>query len=141
MVERCADCQRPYGSAGFPDLIIPNWAWRQISPSGDENGLLCPSCIIARLHISSITCEGAFMSGPVTSVSRELMTTMRWVENLREQGYGWQCPKCGTACVRDQSPKGGDNAVGSIHAGPVSEAETPKESFHPLANTRESRHG
>jgi hypothetical protein len=91
----CEDCGRLYGSAGFPDLIIPNSAWREISPNGDETGLLCPSCLIARLHINGRTCEGAFMSGPVISVSRELMTTMRWVENLREQGHGWSCPNCG----------------------------------------------
>lgn len=81
----CHDCGRPYGSAGFPDLVIPNSAWRQISPTGDDGGLLCPSCICARLEISGITCEGAFMSGPIRTVSPELMTTMRWVENMRER--------------------------------------------------------
>ncbi len=107
---KCFDCNRPYGSAGFPDLIIPNDAWRQISPSGDEGGLLCPSCMIARLSISGIACEGAFMSGPITSVSRELMTTMRWVENLREQGHGWACPKCSE--LRENTTKTLDNQGG-----------------------------
>lgn len=78
----CADCGRPYGSGGFPDLIIPYWAWKQISPTGDGGGLLCPSCICARLHIQGIRCEGAFMSGPIVSVSQPMMETMRRVENI-----------------------------------------------------------
>jgi hypothetical protein len=78
----CEDCKRPYGSGGFPDLIIPYWAWKQISPTGDDGGLLCPSCICYRLHVQGIRCEGAFMSGPIESVSRPVMDTMRRVENI-----------------------------------------------------------
>lgn len=67
---RCYDCGRPYGDEhGFPDLVIPHEAWKQISPSGDEGGLLCPSCLCHRLAISGIRCEGAFTSGPIESVS------------------------------------------------------------------------
>ena len=91
----CEDCNRPYGERGFHDLIIPNDAWRRISTNGDETGLLCPSCLLARLERAGISCDGALLSGPVRTVSPELMTTMRWVENLREQGHGWNCPKCG----------------------------------------------
>lgn len=79
----CDDCKRPYGHEnGFPDLIIPFWAWVRISPNGDDSGLLCPSCICKRLHDAGITCEGAFMSGPIRSVSPELMHTMRGIENI-----------------------------------------------------------
>lgn len=79
----CEDCNRPYGSAGgFPDLVIPYWAWKQISPTGDDGGLLCPSCICERLHIQGIRCEGAFMSGPIISVSEPTMNALRRVENI-----------------------------------------------------------
>jgi hypothetical protein len=78
----CHDCARSYGSGGFPDLIIPFWAWKRISPTGDDGGLLCPSCICARLHMEGITCEGAFMSGPITSVTAPTMNVMRRVENI-----------------------------------------------------------
>lgn len=79
----CQDCQRPYGDEhGFPDLIIPYDAWKQISPSGDDGGLLCPSCICKRLHDKGIRCEGAFMSGPIESVSRPVMYVLRRVENI-----------------------------------------------------------
>jgi len=67
----CYDCRRPYGSAGFPDLVVPHDVWKQISPTGDEGGLLCPSCLIARLSISRIECVGFLASGPLQSVSRE----------------------------------------------------------------------
>lgn len=79
----CEDCDRPYGSdGGFPDLIIPYEAWKQISPTGDDGGLLCPSCICKRLHDKGIRCEGAFMSGPITSVDQTTMRNLRRVENI-----------------------------------------------------------
>jgi len=79
----CFDCKRPYGDEhGFPDLVIPFWAWKQISPDGDDGGLLCPSCICKRLHEAQISCEGAFASGPITSVSGPVMNLLRRVENI-----------------------------------------------------------
>lgn len=94
----CEDCGREYGSRyGFPDLIIPNEEWRQISPTRDEGGLLCPSCICARLEEKGLKCYGAFMSGPIESVSRVEMFNYRWTENLRETLEGneihWKPPK------------------------------------------------
>ena len=79
----CKDCRRPYGDQyGFSDLIIPYDAWKRISPTGDDGGLLCPSCICARLEKASIRCEGAFMSGPIISVSSPTMHALRRVENI-----------------------------------------------------------
>jgi hypothetical protein len=79
----CEDCRRLYGDEyGFPDLIIPYDAWEQITSSGDEGGLLCPSCICKRLHDKGIRCEGAFMSGPVISVSYSEMNLYRRIENI-----------------------------------------------------------
>lgn len=78
----CKDCNRPYGDEhGFPDLIIPYRAWKEISPTGDDGGLLCPSCICKRLHDKGIKCEAAFMSGPI-SISRTEMQLLRQVENI-----------------------------------------------------------
>lgn len=91
----CEDCGRPYASGGFPDLIITKDAWHRISPTRDDGGLLCPSCICQRLHDAGMSSvEGAFMSGPIKSVDPSLMHTIRWMENLREQGHGWSCPNC-----------------------------------------------
>lgn len=79
----CEDCARPYGDEhGFPDLVVPFWAWKRISPSGDDGGLLCPSCICKRLYDAKISCEGAFMSGPIESVSRPVMNALRRIENI-----------------------------------------------------------
>lgn len=79
----CNDCDREYGSEhGFPDLIIPLDVWRRVSPSGDEGGLLCPSCICKRLHDAGIVCEGAFISGPIETVSRPTMLALRRIENI-----------------------------------------------------------
>lgn len=83
----CADCERPYGDEhGFPDLIIPNDAWRAISPTRDEAGLLCPSCICKRLYeAGKRDVPAAFTSGPIRSVDYHVMHSLRWIENLREQ--------------------------------------------------------
>lgn len=81
----CYDCKRAYGSGGFPDLIIPLSAWERISPTGDDGGLLCPSCICSRLSIEGITCEGAFMSGPIEPVTRPTMWALRMAENLQRR--------------------------------------------------------
>ena len=92
----CYDCGRPYGNEhGFPDLIVSNDVWRQISPTKDNGGLLCPSCIVKRvaaLGMSNV--PAAFMSGPLKSVDPDLMFALRWIENLKEQGHGWTCPTC-----------------------------------------------
>ena len=87
----CYECGRQYGDEhGFPDLIIPLEQWRKISPTGDEGGLLCPSCICQALVKAGVReCPGAFMSGPIRSVPPDLMDTMRWVENLRLQLDRW----------------------------------------------------
>jgi hypothetical protein len=63
---QCYDCGRPYGEEhGFPDFVIPDNVWRDISPTGTGAGLLCPSCICKRVHDAGITvCPGAFKSGP-----------------------------------------------------------------------------
>ena len=79
----CYDCGRPYGDEhGFPDLIIPFEDWKRISPTGDDGGLLCPSCICKRLHDVGIKTVGAFASGPVESVTYREMHTLRTLENV-----------------------------------------------------------
>lgn len=62
----CEDCNRPYGDEhGFPDMIIPDEQWKAISTTGTTAGLLCPSCILARLHAADQSNVGAhFASGP-----------------------------------------------------------------------------
>jgi len=64
---KCYDCQRLYGNKyGFPDLVIPNWAWKIISPTKNGGSLLCPSCICKRLYDAKIeNCPSAFTSGPL----------------------------------------------------------------------------
>lgn len=83
----CHDCLRRYGHEhGFPDLLIPDWAWERISPKGNEGGLLCPSCICKRLHDVGIRCEGAFMSGPIISVSEQVMWLISRVGQIEKSG-------------------------------------------------------
>lgn len=62
----CFDCGRSYDDPGFCDLIIPDRAWEQIAPVNGD-GLLCPSCLCARLRTKGIECEGRFTSGPLAA--------------------------------------------------------------------------
>ena len=70
---KCYDCGRPYGEEhGFPDLVIPSWAWKIISPKGNEGGLLCPSCLCKRLYRAKIkNIPHYFGSGPLTFEPRD----------------------------------------------------------------------
>lgn len=46
----CYDCRTPYHA--FQDMIIPDKYWDKINPTyHDGAGLLCPTCIINRLHM------------------------------------------------------------------------------------------
>lgn len=45
----CADCRLPYGAAGWCDVVVENATWLRISPTGTEGGLLCLTCMAARL--------------------------------------------------------------------------------------------
>lgn len=62
----CIDCGRKYGDEhGFPDLVVPAYAWMRLSPTGDEGGLLCPSCMCRRAHDAGLSeVEAIFTSGP-----------------------------------------------------------------------------
>lgn len=64
----CFDCGRRYGDEhGFCDLVIPNEVWSKLSPSGNEGGLLCPSCMVKRAHDAGVICPAVFMSGPFSA--------------------------------------------------------------------------
>ncbi len=45
---KCYDCGSPHGDARWIETNLPNDTWAQISPTGDEGGLLCIACISAR---------------------------------------------------------------------------------------------
>jgi hypothetical protein len=69
----CYDCGRRYGDKyGFSDLIIPDSVWLKISPTGNDGGLLCPSCICKRLVELGLTCSGTFASGPLRSKEHKI---------------------------------------------------------------------
>ncbi len=62
----CYDCGRLYGDEhGFPDLIVARSIWQMISPTRDENGLLCPSCMCKRAYDAKLSgIPATFRSGP-----------------------------------------------------------------------------
>ncbi|MEQ1653816.1 MAG: hypothetical protein ABL897_15140, partial [Hyphomicrobium sp.] len=79
----CDDCRREYGEEhGFPDMILPQWAWDKISPTGDDGGLLCPCCIITRLVAKGLRCEASIASASIDCVPLVIMQQIRRLENI-----------------------------------------------------------
>jgi len=45
----CYDCGLPYQDDGWIEANIPDEIWKAISPTGDDGGLLCVTCMARRL--------------------------------------------------------------------------------------------
>jgi len=67
-VAACHDCGLAYSDAGFQDLVVPNEVWAQISPTGDEGGMLCPTCLARRCAMAGIETRAVWRSGPFFEV-------------------------------------------------------------------------
>lgn len=61
---RCYGCGLPYDDDGFCDVVVPNDVWAKISPTGDEGGLLCPTCIVRAAQRAGVKCKAMWCSGP-----------------------------------------------------------------------------
>jgi len=46
---KCYDCGLNYTDPGWIEAIIPDKIWNEISPTGDQGGILCIICISRRL--------------------------------------------------------------------------------------------
>lgn len=77
-VAPCHACERPV----YADLIVPCETWRQISPTGDLDGYLCPNCILERLSTKGLRCKGAIFAPCIDAVSSAEMEALRRVENI-----------------------------------------------------------
>ena len=65
MSAKCYDCGLPYSDPGFGDLVVSHDIWNNhISPTGDEGGLLCPTCMVRAAAKAGIESEAYFRSGP-----------------------------------------------------------------------------
>lgn len=60
----CEDCMLSYLDEGFHDLVVPDEVWARISPTGDEGGLLCPTCMTRRCATLGIQTKAVWESGP-----------------------------------------------------------------------------
>lgn len=74
----CYNCNCPYGAYGFHDLIVPDKVWKIIGPTGNEGGLLCPTCIIKALDQFGLQDVPVyFASGPARAVPYPETTEQR----------------------------------------------------------------
>lgn len=49
VIVACYDCGLAYGSEGWIECIVPHDVWCEISPTHNEGGILCVTCIARRL--------------------------------------------------------------------------------------------
>ena len=68
---QCGDCGLDYNDPGFADLVVPNDVWAQISPTGDEGGLLCPTCMVRAAVKAGTRTSAVFRSGPFADTLKE----------------------------------------------------------------------
>lgn len=101
----CLDCGLPYNDPGFADLVVPHDVWAKISPTKDENGLLCPTCMVRAAAKAGVETVATFRSGPfagssglLSELSRrdaeiarlqaengELRKALKWLRNELEE--------------------------------------------------------
>ena len=73
----CADCGLSYTDSGWVDCVISRENWAAISPTGDEGGLLCLTCVTRRIVASGLddvpllVTSGPYVYGPNTSPQGE----------------------------------------------------------------------
>lgn len=61
----CYDCGLPYSDPGFRDLVVAHDVWNNhLSPTKNEGGLLCPTCMVRAAVMAGVECEATFRSGP-----------------------------------------------------------------------------
>lgn len=80
----CYDCGFAYGGLGWCDVLVPDWAWLRISPTGHQGGTLCFNCMarrLARLGLSDVPV--AIVSGPYRVADRDEPLPPSW---LRQSG-------------------------------------------------------
>lgn len=70
----CYDCGLVYGGEGWMDVTVPDEVWHQISPTHDEGGILCITCIARRcerLLLENVPVKiqsGPLVNGYVTGI-------------------------------------------------------------------------
>lgn len=87
----CIDCARKYGDEyGFPDMLVADDVWRQISPTGDEGGLLCPCCMLRRMAVLGLSnVHASFQSGPCYLHAESAQALADARETGRKDGTEW----------------------------------------------------
>lgn len=82
---QCYDCGHRYGEQyGFPDMCVPFDVWKKIRPENtvDDGGLLCPCCILIRLHRAKIKSTATIFSRNAKFVSPSEFNILGRIENI-----------------------------------------------------------
>jgi len=119
----CADCGIPYGDDGFQDLVVDDATWARISPTGDEGGLLCPSCMCRAACAAGISnARTTFCTGPFWVQDDEMddavwfwtPTIGCWLPAWAARSSGWKNKD--DFRPRDLLKKGGDKPTAESEA-------------------------
>lgn len=83
----CPDCGLHYGGIGWCDAHVPTDVWIQISPSGNEGGVLCITCMARRIELLGLDNVPLLIgSGPWDFDTAIERTRLEALEQGRRQG-------------------------------------------------------
>lgn len=81
----CYDCGLAYGEFGWIEAIIPDKVWNEISPTNDEGGILCISCISKRLAEKGYKDIPVWLCGtePLKAIAGDPSDSLHILQNWR----------------------------------------------------------
>ncbi len=82
---KCYDCGLLYGSDGWIEAIIPDNVWNIISPTKDEGGILCISCISKKLTEKGLSNIPVWLCGtePLKAIPGDPMDNLELLRNFK----------------------------------------------------------
>lgn len=95
----CYDCGLRYDLDGWADVVVPDAIWKQVSPTGDEGGLLCFTCMnrrLVRLGLCNVPFQIA--SGAFAFMTRDLTGETRAAAKAAEP-VTYPCAGKGGGCM------------------------------------------
>ena len=79
----CYDCGKPYGKDDWIEAVIPNKIWIKISPTKNQGGILCISCMAKRLKEAGYDNIPVWLCGtePLMAIEGDPNDYLEWIKN------------------------------------------------------------
>lgn len=92
-IVRCHDCGLDY-SQFSADFVIQNELWRKISPSKNENGILCPNCMCKRLINLGMSAVWVVVNTGEIEIGNSIIAkVVNFLLNTKNAYKTWKCER------------------------------------------------